>query len=253
MKRISILLILALIATLLLTACGGGVGSTENTTDTKAPVTTNDNANDKESKPAVTDSKAPETTEPLETDVPLDPDMPANVVIGFKSQDDVNKYLSHGSGLTYAYDEESQSMKITCESSSDPILVMLIPDQMVNMDYFRYMKIRVNAETVGDRMEIFYSNHDAEELVPKSLSSKFTRNQWTDIVFDLTDVDTWTGFLNVIRYDPLMASTPEDYILLEYIGFFRTMEDAEAYTEYVETEPFLTEPVSGTESSTPEA
>lgn len=249
MKRISILLVLALLATMLLTACNNGTNEGTGTTTDKPAVSTDPEKDSKDTqKQPDNTTKAPETTEPPETDVPLDPNMPTEVVFGFKSQDDINAIVSHGDSMTYAYDEDMEAMKINFEASSDPIMVLIIPDQAVNMDYFRYMKIRVNAETAGDRMEAFYSSYAVPELCPKSLSTKFQRNQWTDIVFDLTDLDTWTGFLNVLRYDPLMASTPEDYMYIEYIGFFRTMEDLEAYTEYVA--PVVTEPA---ESVAPEA
>lgn len=173
-------------------------------------------------------SDNPPSTEP---DVPDRPDdAPENVVLRFDSKDKVSGFVDHGSGMTIGFDENKKMLRIDYENHNDPLFVWYPKSGTVNVSWYPIIKLKFQANCEASGMQIFYATSVAPSMTgDHTKSASFESGMWNEVIIDLTAQQDWAGDLTILRFDPVTFSNQGESTLLEYVGFFPTVEAAQAY------------------------
>ena len=229
MKR---LLLLIMVSLILLSACAGGDSeSNKSTSDLTSLLpegaTSATDSADISSEGAVTSVLSGTSAEDTQTPPP---DTTTNMIFRFDQVDAFRPVYSHGSGADPSIDDRYKTLCLLFEKSYDPIIVLNFTSQAVNLDCFSYMKIGFRAACDGKRMEIFYTTAKSPDTsMDKLVAGEFVNNQYNELVWDMSSDPLWTTSLGIVRLDPTTATSAGDRMWIDYIAFFETKAEADAY------------------------
>ncbi len=114
----------------------------------------------------------------------------------------------------------------------------------VKADEYRFMKIKYRSECTDNALGLYYVTYeDAAKHPGPAFSADFMTDltitadsEWHSDVFDLGTIcgDKWKNYIGALRFDidPTTGATAESAgktFSVEYIAFFRTQADADAY------------------------
>jgi len=102
-------------------------------------------------------------------------------------------------------------------------------------DEYKYMKIKYYANTMMKDSIIYFATESSPEITgDKSFSFKRGRNQtWREDIVDIAPKAgaAWSGRVTSFRFDvnTNYSKRMDEYTFIEYIAFFKTKEEAEAF------------------------
>lgn len=154
----------------------------------------------------------------------------SQVVYRFDNAKIVSEFVSHGGGNVASYDAKASALRFDFENSTDPISVWEIPAYGVDLSLYKYVKIKLKAQCASTQLQFFFSTYKSPDITEgKMVNGYYDSYLWNEVILDMSSHKDWNSFLNTLRFDPASTSFEGEYMLVEYIGFFKTEEDAQAY------------------------
>ena len=137
---------------------------------------------------------------------------------------------------TYGVNVGCLGGSMQCRFFTDPGIVVFDFDdsQSFSADVYKYVKVKYFANTYLKDSTFFFATRLAPNMDgEKSFSFKRGANgQWNETVIDLTSCKSWTGYITSLRFDVITRyskSLDDQYAFIEYIAFFRSEAEANAY------------------------
>ncbi|MGI6529689.1 MAG: hypothetical protein ACOX3J_08405 [Clostridia bacterium] len=220
-KKLLLLLLIALMVVSFI-GCkgGGGTDKTPEPTDTPAPTDTPE--------PTATPTPTPEPTP--------DPDEGVDAVLYRFALEGENiiDTMFEGNDINPTYAEAEfteEGLHLTVVDFHDPIFNLPMPDGALDIHEYPIFKM-IFKHTAGISDGEFYVACDGEAITGAGQHVKFnvdSGEDWQEVYLDFSelkpDKQTITEFRADILWNPPIDST----ITIDFMGFFKTMEDAENY------------------------
>ncbi|HOA31059.1 MAG TPA: hypothetical protein PKM70_03950 [Clostridia bacterium] len=142
--------------------------------------------------------------------------------------------MFEGSNLVYTYvipEFTEEGLHLTVVDFHDPIFFLPMPDGALDITEYPILKM-IFKHTAGVSIGEFYVGCDGEAIAGPDQHVQFDVDpgeDWQEIYVDFSEKrpgrQTITEFRADILWDPPVDST----ITIDFIGFFKTMEDAQNY------------------------
>ena len=217
------------------------------TTDAESSVTdTQTSEPGAETEPPTTaeDTTVEETTAQEETTANEFNDPVSPTKVTFTGQESFNwkKMLTNANQCEYEIvkDEEcGYVLKLTTTNSANDPFIMLdykaylkkFSLTAASADDYKYIVIKIKTENVtSDGFELFYASGKMTGPVggySKVATFDQTNSDWQYVIYDLSQVDAWTGKINMFRFDFLTApSGAGETVYIASIDLYATAEEA---------------------------
>lgn len=119
----------------------------------------------------------------------------------------------------------------------------------IDANVYKYMKIKYYANTSSKSSMMYFATTD-DGTVSGSRSIAFRRGdnrKWQEQIVDINQSGvSWAGKVNFIRFDltTSYAQNQDEYIFIEYLAFFKTLEEAQAFGGLTEEQQAGTDAIS---------
>jgi len=161
---------------------------------------------------------------------------PAYIVFDFLDKNETAKFTLHPGSDSFPVKTETKN---TAEGfwSKDAdgeynLTRSLSDDEQFSLKDYPVLKIKAKPSMSGVNSQ-FYVWQDNQSGNPRVDFPFATANEWNELILDYSSASmasgTWDGTLTKFRFDP-MRTAKEREIIIEYIGFFESVEAAEAFT-----------------------
>ena len=190
--------------------------------------------------PDATPTPEPETTPGEEEPGPA-------LFLVFDEDDKYGDIFSGGNAVEVGdFDEEKKCQILSVSESTDPYITVAIVDAIdevfgeeVDLDVYKFVQlgVRIDPEACNSNGQIYFTTDEDPELGERQcLAFQYQKtNEFQSVTINFTRTKSWTGALNVFRYDVFGTATADSEAELYYIAFFKTKDAAEAFaTEYAE-------------------
>ena len=108
----------------------------------------------------------------------------------------------------------------------------LAQEEQFSLKEYPVLKIKAKPSKAGVNCQ-FYVWQDNQSGNPRTEFAFEKANEWNELILDYSSgaitSGTWDGVLTKYRIDPMRGSAERE-ITIEYIGFFKSVEAAEAFT-----------------------
>ncbi|MBQ9922864.1 MAG: S-layer homology domain-containing protein [Clostridia bacterium] len=125
-------------------------------------------------------------------------------------------------------------------TGSDPTMSYGFADP-IDTEEFKYFAMHYNIKSKVNVGGLFYTTDKLIELTDASYSgfSINNRGEWSDVIVDLSSYPkkNWNGKCTTIRLDPINGNDTDATIMIERLGFFRSIEEASAFLAQANTDP----------------
>ena len=144
------------------------------------------------------------------------------------------------------FDEEKKCQILNVSESTDPYIAIAVVDAVdevfgeeIDLDAYKFVQlgVRINPEACNSNGQIYFTTSEDPSLGERQcLAFQYKKTDEFQIVtINFSRTKSWTGILNVFRYDVFGTATADSDAELYYIAFFKTKEVAEAFAaEYTE-------------------
>lgn len=218
MKK-SIIIILVILLTLGITACTGNRKEEASPEPTKEPVITN----------------SPEPSQTPEPEPDPDEDEDAVLYRFAYEQEDILDTMFDSEPINPINADISftdQGLELTVKDIADPYFYLPMPNSVLDISKYPILKMRIQNSEMVEEGE-FYIGFDGEEIAGDDQNYNFdieVTDDWQDVYLDLRDLKPEANTITTFRADLLAGPPISTIIVLDYIGFFPSLEAAEAYT-----------------------
>lgn len=154
------------------------------------------------------------------------------VVLRFDSPKQISRIISSTYGLTAGYLDSALECRFFCAPGI--FTVNLEGNDRFSADEYQFIKIKYFANTLAKSTVIYFATEAEPEFSgTRAVSFDAGRNRvWRDKVIDLKKMSgTWKGKISALRFDVNTGYSKgaDEYVFVEYIAFFKTEEEANAF------------------------
>lgn len=154
------------------------------------------------------------------------------VVLRFDSPKQIARIIDSTYGLTAGHLDRSLECRFFCAPGL--FTVSLDKNDRFSADEYRFVKIKYFANTLSKSTIIYFATETEPEYnASRSVTFDAGRNRiWRDKVLDLGKLSgNWKGTISSLRFDVNTGYSKgaDEYVFIEYIAFFRTEEEANAF------------------------
>ncbi|MBP1587421.1 MAG: hypothetical protein ILO53_03345 [Clostridia bacterium] len=186
------------------------------------------------------DPDASPTPEPTATPEgePLEDSM---LFLVFDEEDKYGEIFSNGNGIEVGeFDEEKKCQILEVAESGDPYISISVADAVdeffgeeVNLDKYKVIQIAAKVDPAvhnGSGQLYFTTSEDPQLSERQNAQYQYAAGEEFQIItVNLTKNKTWTGILQLLRYDVFGTTNADSQVELYYIAFFTTKDYAETF------------------------
>lgn len=177
-------------------------------------------------------------------------DKNSQIVWEFETEAEIEKWVSGGTNANKDFTNQIVGLSngilgLWDDDDNFNFKYNLPTDEQFTLEEFPYLKIRYRQNHANSVMQIYFWN-DLQGGNPLYNLHSTSSDEWQTVIVDfssgtapgMADGFTWKGVLTSLRFDPMREFKQNNprQCYVDYIGFFKTREDADSYAADRDTE-----------------